>query len=46
MVELEPYSVLCPTALWDCLGGPLSHSFGYHGLALETGPKFVSMKQS
>ena len=45
-VELKPDSVLCPIALWDCFGGPLSHLIRYHGFARETGPKFVGLKQS
>ena len=45
-MELKPDSVLCPIALWDCFGGPLSHLFGYHGFARETGPTFVRIKQS
>ena len=45
-MELEPNWVLCPIALWDRLGGPLSHLFRYHGFARETGPKFVRIMQS
>ena len=45
-MELKPDSVLCPIALWDCFGGPLSHLIRYHGFARETGPKFVGLKQS
>ena len=45
-MELKPDSVLCPIAVWECLGGPLSHLIRYHGFARETGPKFVRIKQS